>query len=172
VSIWVSVYCRKRLGTIRPARFVAAIKERVANFAYLYAQEDPDESLARLRLETYKGPGRPGLLHLHYLKEKVPIVIDRVTNAEEVEGGVREYLEEFFRGRKGKQATRVRKHLGEVVEIVNFCLKQLHADGMGTPITYAAAAWLAEAGDGLVRADEQGWMERTARGDFALIVPE
>jgi hypothetical protein len=172
VSIWVSVYCRKPIGKVKPAHLVRAVKERADRFADLYAREDPEDALSRLHVEEYKGAAGPPLLHLHYLEEGPPIVVDRVTNAEEVAGCVREYLEEFFRGRKGKQASLVRSHLREAVEITSFCLKQRHADGMGTPLTYAAAAWLAEVGDGLVRADEVGWMQRSDGGDFALIVPE
>jgi hypothetical protein len=172
VSIWVSVYCRKRTEKVKPAHLVREVKERVGRFAYLYAQEDPEDALSRLCVEEHKGSGGPPLLHLHYLKEGPPIVIDRVTNAEEVAGYVKEYLEEIFRGRKGKQASLVRGNLREAVEITSFCLKQRHADRMGTPLTYAAASWLAEVGDGLVRADEVGWMRRSDGGDFALIVPE
>jgi hypothetical protein len=172
MSIWVSVYCRKRVGRIKPSDLVKEVKERSVDFSDLYAQEDPNETLSRLRVEESKQPARSPLLHLHYLEDGPPIVIDRVTNQEEVTGYIQEYLEEFFRGQKGKQADLVRKHLAGVVEILNFCLKQRHADGMGAPLTYAAAAWFADAGDGLVRVDEQGWMQLTNGRDFVLIVPD
>lgn len=171
MSIWVSVYCRKRTGTIKPASLVAAIKDRVGRFSYLYAREDPEETLARLRVESFKQPTGPALLHLHYLEEGPPIVIDRITRPQEVAGDVREYLEEEFHGRTGKEVDLVRAHLSTVVEIASFCLKQMHADGMGTPLTYAAAAWLAELGDGLVRVDEQGWLRLTRGGRFLILVP-
>lgn len=172
MSIWVSVYCRKRIRTISPTALVAAIKERVSNFAYLFAQEDPEETLSRLCVERYKRPTGPALLHLHYLEAGPPIVIDRVTSAKEVAGYIQEYLEEFFHGRKGRHANFVRAHLAGVVGIVNFCLKQSHADGMGTPLAYAAAAWLAETGDGLVRADEQGWMRLNKQRQLRIVAPE
>jgi hypothetical protein len=172
VSIWVSVYCRKRTETIRPARLVAAIKERASHFSELYAQEDPEETFSRLHVQEYKRGRDLPLLHLHYLADGPPIVIDRITRADEVAGDVQEYLEYCFKGRRGQQATLVRRHLGGTVEIISFCLKQRHADGMGTPLTYAAAAWLADEGDGLVRIDEQGWARPTERGDFIIILPE
>jgi hypothetical protein len=154
-----------------PARLVAEARARAPTFSYLYAQEDPDDALSRLRVETYKSGGGP-LLHLHYLADGLPIVIDRFTDAEEVSGCVREYLEECFRGRRGRGATLVRQHLAAVVEIVNFCLKQRHADGMGTPLTYAAAAWLCEVGEGLVRADEQGWLRPGDGGELVRLAAE
>ncbi|HWG43345.1 MAG TPA: hypothetical protein VN688_11220 [Gemmataceae bacterium] len=172
MSIWVSVYCRKRFGRIKPSDLVKAIKERSVDFSDLNAQEAPEDTLLRLRVEEYKQTSSLPLLHLHYLEDGPPIVIDRVTNQEEVKEYIQEYLEEFFPGRNGKQANLVRRHLAEVVEILNFCLKQRHADGMGTPLTYAAAAWFADAGDGLIRVDEQGWMQLINGREFILIVPD
>lgn len=168
----MSVYCRKRVGTINPKALAAAIHERVAGFSHLYAQEDPADALARLRVERYPGPSTHPLLHLHYLADDMPVVLDCVGRKAEVAGYVGEYLEEGLRGRKGKSVTLVRNHLAGVAQIFSFCLKQRHADGMGTPLTYAAAAWLAERGEGLVRIDEQGWARLTEDGDFAIVLPD
>jgi hypothetical protein len=172
VSIWVSVYCRKQIGPIKADDLTAQIKERAAHFSDLYAQEDPEDALSRLRVETYKRRGRSALLHLHYLEDGVPVVINRITRPTDVAGHVQEYLEEHFQGRKGKQAALVRKHLAAVVEIVSFCLKQRHADGMGAPLVYSAASWLADRRDGLVRVDSQGWMQLTDEGAFARVMQE
>jgi hypothetical protein len=148
------------------------VKERASDFSDLFAQEDPEGTFAQLRAEEYKKSAGPPLIHLHYLEGGPPIVIDAVSESEEVAGYVEEYLEEFFKGRQGQDAETVRKHLHETVEIVNFCLKQRHADGMGTPLTYAAAAWLAHIGEGLVRADEQDWMQLIDGHDLSIIAPE
>lgn len=69
-----------------------------------------------------------------------------------------EYLNETFQDREGAAERIVREHLRKAVETFHFCLKQRHADGMGTPLVYAAAAWLGKRGDALLRADWQGWM--------------
>jgi hypothetical protein len=172
MSIWVSVYCRKRIPNLGPQKIVAEIKDRIAAFSDLYAQEDPEDTLSRLRVEEYARPDNLPLLHIHYLPAGAPIVIDPVTKPDEVAGYVQEYLEEHLQDQKGKQATLVRNHLGDVKEIFSFCLKQRHANGMGAPLTYAAAAWLADTGDGLVRADAQGWMQLTDYGEFFTILPE
>lgn len=97
--------------------------------------------------------------------------MDRVNNQDEVSGEIEEYLEERFQNRKGDNDNKVREHLGKVVEIFHFCLKQRHADGMGTPLVYAAAAWLGKQGNGLLRADEQGWMKLDG-GEWFILCPE
>lgn len=172
MSIWVSVYCRKRIGAIDPETLVAEIRERATDFSEFFAQEDPEETLSSLRVEERDRLGLSSLLWLHFLKDGPPVVIDSATEPEQVMGEIQEYLEERFGGRTGEKASFVRSHLCEVVEIIHFCLKQRHADGMGTPLVYAAAAWLADTGVGLVRADSQGWMQLENWGEFTVIEPE
>lgn len=159
MSIWVSVYCQKQIGRIDPFDFTAGIKERLHHFSDLFAQEDSNDVLARLRVEE-TDPSDVGsrMLLLQYLEGNLPVVIYHVESREVAIGQVQEYLEERFQDREGAQAALVREHLANTVEIVNFSLKQFHWDGMGMPLVYAAAAWLAEQGNGMLRADEQGWM--------------
>lgn len=168
MSIWVSVYCRKRIGRINPPDLTAGIKDRLDYFSDLFAQEDPNDVLARLRVDEPPSNDDSQMLHLHYLEDGPPIVITRNTDQEIVAGEVQEYLEERFHDRQGDEATLVREHLAKTVEIVHFCLKQRHADGMGTPLVYAAAAWLAKYGNALLRAQEQGWMELDGGEWFVL----
>jgi hypothetical protein len=172
MSIWVSVYCRKKVGAVRPARLAAEIKARLANFSEVYGDEAPDEALARLSVVIYKRPGGAALLQLNYTKEPFPVVIDRVTRPDDVSGHAREYVEEYLSGRRGKQVSAVREHLTHAAEVINFCLKQAHHDGMGLPLTLAAAAWFADKGDGLVHEDYHGWLRLTEDGTFALILPD
>jgi hypothetical protein len=138
------VYCRKHVGQINPADLTVAIKDRLEDFSDLFAQEDPDDVLARLRIEEVPSESYSQTLHLHYLEDGPPIVISRVGNQEIVTGEVQEYLEDRFKDREGGEESLVREHLAKTVEIVHFCLKQRHADGMGMPLVYAAATWLAQ----------------------------
>ena len=158
MSMWVSVYCRKPLGRLQPNALESAIRDRLADFDYLFGGKDPDATLKNLRItECKRGKGQTPLLHLAYEgKSGVPIVIDHITDTEVARGMGQEYMEEYLRGVRGHGATRVRKHLRETAEVVSFCLKQSHFDGMGLPMVYAATTWLAEEGDGLVRSPE-GW---------------
>jgi hypothetical protein len=171
MSIWASLYCQDRVGRINPPELVAAIKDRLDLFSDLFAQEDPKEVLSRLRVDEFRGNEDSQLLHLHYLEDGPPIVIDRIGNLDEVSGMVKEYLEESFQNRNSDEERLVREHLGIAVEIFHFCLKQCHADGMGTPLVYAAAAWLGKQGNGLLRADEQGWM-RPDGGEWFILCRE
>jgi len=159
MSIWVSLYCQKRVGKINPSDLVAGIIDRVDYFSDLFAQEDPQEVLSRLRVDEIRGNDNSQLLHLHYLEDGPPIVIDRIGDQNDVSGEVQEYLKESFQNREGDKERLVREHLGRAVENCHFCLKQHHADGMGTPLVYAAAAWLGRQGNGLLRVDGQGWMK-------------
>lgn len=168
MSIWVSLHCRKRVGRINLPDLVAGIKDRLDFFSDLFAREDPEAVLSRLGAEEYRGDEGSQLLHLHYLVDGPPIVIDRIGNPNEVAGQVREYLEESFEDREGVPESLVREHLGKAVEAFHFCLKQRHADGMGTPLVYAAAAWLGKQGDGLLRVDDQGWMNLDGGEWFVL----
>lgn len=167
MSIWVSLYGQKRLGKIYPADMVAGIKDRIDFFEDLFAQEDPQEVLSRLNVVEVNEQ----LLHLHYLDENLPIVIDQINNREQVSGEIEECLEEGFQNRQGVNENRVREHLGKVAEVFHFSLKQRHVDGMGTPLVYAAAAWLGKQGNGLLRADEQGWMKLDG-GEWFILCPE
>lgn len=159
MSIWVSLYCRKRVGKISPPDLVVGIRDRLDYFSDLFAQEDPKDVISRLRVDEIRGSDDSQLLHLHYLEDGPPIVIDRIGNQDEVSREVKEYLEESFQNRDGDAERLVQEHLGRVIENFHFCLKQRHADGMGTPLVYAASAWLGKQGNGLLRADEQGWMK-------------
>ena len=159
MSIWVNLYCQKQVGRINPPDLMAGIKDRFAFFEELFAQEDPQEVLSRLRVDEFLSSHDSQLLHLHYLEDGPPIVIDRIGNQNEVSAEITEYLDDVFRNRNGDNERLVQEHLGKVGEIFHFCLKQRHADGMGTPLVYAAAAWLGKQGNGLLRVDEQGWMK-------------
>ena len=171
MSIWVSVYCQKQIGRINPLDMTAGIKDRLDCFSDFFAQEDPEDVLARLRVDEPRNDDDSQMLHLHYLEDGPPIVITRLADQEVVSGEVQEYLEERFHDREGEEATLVREHLAKSVEILHFCLKQRHADSMGTPLVYAAAAWLAKQGNALLRAQEQGWMELDG-GEWFILCPE
>ncbi len=159
MSIWVSLYCQERIGRIGPSDLATGIVDRLDCFSYLFTQEDPKEVVTRLRVNEIQEDDDFQLLHLHYLEDGPPIVIDRIDNQDRVSGQVKEYPEEFFQDRDGNKERLVRKHLERTVEMFHFCLKQRHADGMGTPLVYAAAAWLGGQGNGLLRVDDQGWMK-------------
>jgi hypothetical protein len=159
MSIWVSLYCQNPVGEINPPDPVAGISNRLDFLEELFAQEEPNEVLSRLRVDVISSDLDSQLLHLQYFEEGPPIVIDRTGNQFEAAARVNEYLNGRFKGREGTNETVLRDHLAKTVESFHFCLKQHHVDGMGMPLVYAAAAWLGKQGNGLLRVDYQGWMK-------------
>ncbi len=173
MSIWVSVYCQKSLGTLKAADLEKGIKKELFYyFEDFDCDEDHQEVKASLQVKsvTFTTGGKG--FHLHFQACKAPIVVDRLTRRKDVQGEIAEYLREFFQDHKGPNATKVRKHLAKVQDIFNFCLKQFHADGLGAPITYATAGWLAKKGKGLVRVDGQGWLKLDDIGLLAVLERE
>src|SRR5205807_2540039 len=116
MSIWVSVYCQKRVGRVNPPDLATGIKDRLPYFSDLFAQEDPEETLAWLQVEEFRNENNSQMLHLFYLPGGPPIVIDRISNPEEAAAGVQEYLEDRFHDRQGQGESQVRQHLGKTVE--------------------------------------------------------
>jgi hypothetical protein len=150
-----------RLKTCRSALLSRSDGEKLVfgrDVSDLFAQEDPEDVLARLRVDEYESDATSQLLHLNYRADGLPIVIDRIGDQDRVAGYVAEYLEDRFADRQGVKETVVRERLDGCVELFSFCMKQRHVDGMGTPLVYAVAAWLGKQGDGLLRADDVGWM--------------
>jgi hypothetical protein len=170
MSLWISVYCRKRLGAMSASRLEKIIKRGMADWQDFFS-----------RVTVTEPPPGNGVLHFYYrlweyqvtadspaelrasVRDAPPIVMHRVSRKDEVEGYVREQLEEYLQGRRGKGAKRVRDHLADVRDIFCFCLKQHHyADGCGELLASAAAEGLAVLGDGLIREDEGGWLQVNA----------
>jgi hypothetical protein len=171
MSIWVNVFCTKPLGELSGDILIPRIREYAVNYSELYSQEDPAESLASLRFEIYERTENSSLFHLHYLHDDLPVVIDHTCDSEVEKEVAEEHLEVDFDDNDLEVPAWIRTKVEAIVESVSFCLKQRHADGMGAPIVYAAAAWLAEAGDGLVRIDEQGWGCLSGPGIFEVYDP-
>ena len=169
MSTWVSVYCQKPTGNIELADLSAAIRQRVSAFSELYAQQNPDDALARLRGAELARTDDFQLLHLHYLAADLPIVLFRFSNPGEVAVEVQGRLEPLSKDKQGKGDAIVRSHLGQVVEVFHFSLKQQHAAGMGTPLVYAGSSWLADRGKGLIRVEGRGWVQPGPGGKFAAV---
>ena len=167
MSMWVSVFCQNQIGSLKPSDLIAAIRDRVSAFSDLAAQEDPNEALARLRVEELASTDDFQLVHLHYLDADLPVVLFRFSNREEVASEVQGCLEQISKDRQSPKAPVLPEHLAQVTEIFHFCCKQEHADGMGTPLVYAASSWLADRGKGLIRVEGRGWMQLAQGGKLA-----
>ena len=71
--------------------------------------------------------------------------------------GEADEIGEMLETRTDPASCRVRALLPAVQETLAFCLKQSHIEGMGWPIAFHMAMWLAKTGQGLVDADGVWW---------------
>jgi hypothetical protein len=174
VSLWITAYCCRPVGPLAASALKELIEEEMPDW---------DDSYSRISV-TRSGK----LLHLNYRLRKdalydglpaasrervrggVPIVVDQITDPADVEGMVREQLEDYLKGRRGQGAKVVRDRLAGVHQIYAFCLKQSHYDDrFGQSVAFAAAQGLARKGKGLFREDGFGWLVPT-RSDNVLLL--
>ncbi len=157
MSIWIRAVCTPRVQ-LDEAGLQSAIAKRLKWLTYLFCpeeEEEPDDVLARLRVEKYEGSRGP-IFNLHYRTDTGFISCDSYLDADAQEEV--EELREFIEERQGPDAEKVRAVLSKAVQTVGFELKASDARSMGWPLAIAAAAWIAEEGAGLLQADGQGWM--------------
>jgi hypothetical protein len=160
MSIWIRAVCTKGLGALS----VEDLRRATANLDFLVMAEshglEDEEGDAAQEALRFDGPaGELVDAQIHYrpgAAESAPIDIGRWRGKE-----AREEAEELLEGiadRDDDGARLIRDVLGRTVETIAFCLKQSHADGMGWPIAWHTAMWLAERGEGLVNAGDE-WLE-------------
>jgi hypothetical protein len=156
MSIWIRTFSPRPLGALDPAAIEVGIRKRFHALKALCCPddaEDPDVVLSRLRITARS----PDLLEVYYRVET-----DRFIRVERWSGdGVREEVGEAVEDLEdatGSGVAKVRAILDQTVETVAFELKHTDAQGMGWPLTLAAAATVAEQCDGVISADDSGWM--------------
>jgi hypothetical protein len=177
MSHWISVYCQKRIPRFSASMLEKAIRRGCTDYrGYDYF----DELFAYVKVTEYADRIRGSLLSLYHLTYKlrnaekpsaghVPIVVERITEPETVEGMVQEQLEEYLKRRKGPKAALVRSHLEDVAEIFSFCLKAEHGEEAGSIVVSVARLFLAQKGQGIVREDGVGWLKWTPHGLFEAL---
>ncbi|MBN2498985.1 MAG: hypothetical protein JXR96_30630 [Deltaproteobacteria bacterium] len=159
MSIWIRAICTQSIGHLAVSDLRRATEQ--ADFLTWAENQDLDEAegaQAEKALRFEGPPGELGVAQLFYRDSRF-IRIERWTGeAARVE--ILEMLEEL-EGSSDPAARRIRDILSRAVETVGFELKQSDAEGMGWPISWQTAMWLAERGDGLVDADGEWWDPRT-----------
>jgi hypothetical protein len=158
MSIWIRALCRRPLGDRFAVQPLKAALDRV-DFASMAEGQGLDDDVGdaaekALRIERDDDPNllliycRPGEKHFIRVEswhgsaaaEEIAELLESVEDAE------------------GAGAQRVRAHLGSTVQSVAFELKASDLTGMGLPIAFYAAMWLAEQGDGLVEYEDD-WFD-------------
>jgi hypothetical protein len=149
MSIWIRALCTKPLDGVTKDDLRAGIARRLPALAAQYGEEGQEETLRRLVVSD--------AWDLDYRGEEMVIGGERWKEPEAVREEVGELLERL-EDCEEDEVDEVRELLGDVVESVGFELKLSDCEGIGWPLALAAAAVLAEKGEGLVQADGEGWM--------------
>ena len=174
MSIWVRALCTTHLSDLTPEALRSGIAERIAFLAAYYGEEGAEATRPLLRIEDVRHDGGPSegppnppgdavwLLHYrgdddHFLR------IERWTEPAAVASEVAELREEL-EACDEEDVDEVRELLDHVVETVGIELKMSDVEGIGWAVAIAAAAFLADRGEGLVQADEEGWMAPAGLG--------
>jgi hypothetical protein len=163
MSVWIRAICRKSVTSTTPEELLTGITKRLMLLTYLYGEDDYEETMSRLRVENASSGETFEVYRIYYQERGNGFIrVARWSKPNAVAQEVRELMESLEE-RKGLEVEMIRQLLAKAVEIVGLELKQTDADGMGWPVAIAAAAFLAEKGEGVVYADGEGWMEPTAK---------
>ena len=165
MAFWVRAFCRKTVGATRPEELTAGIGQRLSLLTALYCpdkEESPKTVLARLTVAPLRGESGFQAWVLRWQPEPNPFIRVERWTGDRAQSEIAE-IRARFSGRSGGEVETVRAVLDAAIETVGFELRQGDLDTMGWPVAVAAAAFVAERGDGLIHADTDGWSKPTAR---------
>jgi hypothetical protein len=170
MSFWVHAYCNNSVASVTPKELAGGIAERLKLLTYLFCpaeEEDPDEVLARLRIDDASTDGSFQAFLMHYRTDTpVFIRIDRTADR----GAAEELDQEVLAHRTEPEVVQVRSMLRHVNEHVAFCLKAHDVEAMGFPLSIAAAAYLVQKAGGVIQSGSYSWM--IPRGREVSIIAE
>jgi hypothetical protein len=154
VSIWIRAISTRSVGVLSKLDLRAATRD--ADFMTWGEDYDVDEDES-MRIEDalrFEASEDPDVVLMHWR----PDATDRFIRVERwVGAAAKEELDELVEriaDVKGKAADRIRGVLAKATETIAFELKLSDAQGMGWPISWQTAMWLAERGAGLVVTDD------------------
>ncbi len=158
MSIWIRAIVRDSLHDVVPED----LKDALADSDFMMmaenqglSDEEGAEAERNLRFES-EGEAGFAVFLMHYRKDdERSIGIERWVSERFAEE--REELLEELEGDDSQEAERVMELLREATESVAFELKLSDAEGLGWPIAFEAAMWLAKRGRGLVEAEGEWW---------------
>jgi hypothetical protein len=159
MSIWVRAICTKSLGELS----VADLRQATANLDFFMMAEmqelDDEDGAAAEKALRFEGPAGPlAEAKLYYRPDNPDGLFIAVSRScgEDARGEAEELVERIAQ-RDDEGGGRLRDVLARAVETVAFCLKQSDYDGMGMPIAWHTAMWLAAKGEGVVEIADDWW---------------
>jgi hypothetical protein len=159
MSIWIRAVCTKSLGGLTVEDLRRGTE--AADFLMMAEGQGLEDEEGEAAEEALRFEGAPGELveaRMYYRPDNPDGLFIAVTRwrGEQARGEAQELLE-LMEDRADAGGKRIRDVLARTVETVAFCLKQSDSDGMGWPIAWHTAMWLASKGEGLVEADGDWW---------------
>lgn len=163
MSISIRVVCRSSLGDVTPEALSAGLVERLPKLANQYGEEGAAETAKHVAITRKKGSGDGfDVFELRWRSDQQkPVRIERRAEerAEEELGELNDWLESYMAEEEGDDGVEEIAHaLQAAEEIVMLELSSSDTEGMGWPVAMAVAHYLAETGDGIVRAEGEGWL--------------
>jgi len=171
MSIWIRVVCRSSVADITPEALRVGIAERLLHLASVYGVDGAEETQALLQVEQAGDKGKKGSpagdseFHAYQLRwredQAKPVRIERWVDdrAEEEVGELRDWLEDYMAAEEDDEGCdEIARALDGAEETVALELKSSDTEGMGWPVLMSAAHFLAVRGDGIIRADGEGWL--------------
>lgn len=146
--------CTRPLDGVTAEDLQAGIAERLPWLAQIFRSKGLKATLERLAVKQQA----PLVWEIHYRADpEHSIDAERYTDPASVKEEVGELLE-FIEDCEEDGVERVRACLAGAVETVGIELKLSDAQSIGWAVAIGAGAYLAARGEGLVQADEAGWM--------------
>lgn len=172
MGIWIRAICTKRLGALTPEELRAGIAARLKRLCVIYGEGDPAETIARLRVERGEAPEAGGIevFLLRYREDPGhSLRVERWLDPERVGGVVEELTRRLEDIEEDEDIEDACACLEAAVEVAAMELEVDDTEGVGWPLAIAAAAYLADRGEGLMQADREGWMMPDGDGIEHLI---
>jgi len=171
MSIWVRAIVTESVP-LSPALLRAGIAERLASLTYLLCppqEEEPEDVLARLVIDNLTKPGGDLVYLLRYRADRAHFIrFERWTRPADVTEETAE-LRRMITSSSDTGTQQVLATLDAARETIAMGLTVNDADSMGWPLAFAAAAYCAEVGKGVLQADGSGWM-RPDGSDVAWLI--
>jgi hypothetical protein len=155
MSVWIRAICTQSLGTLTVDELAHGTQS--ADFLAWAEAQGLSPAAGVAARDTLRFMGPPGPLSCAALRYRdgYPIGIERLTGEKAAQA-----LHELLEGLEGEvdtAAQTLRAQLYRGVELVAFELMPADAQGMGWPIAWQTAMWLAGQAKGVVEADGTWW---------------
>lgn len=164
MSIWIRVVVRSSLADVTPEALREGVVERLPRLAATYGEDGAAVANEHLRVVRRPKEGAGAEFDVFELRwapdQERPLRIERWVDgkAEEELRELSAWLASYLENEDDEGADEIAETLDAAEETIGLELGPNQTEGIGWPVAMAAAAYLAERGDGLLRADGEGWL--------------